>query len=55
MSGWIYIVIFIGLLIGLGLFVDWRRKHSTRGLEERSAKDLGTPGYDGGGGGCGST
>lgn len=54
MAGWIYFVIAIGLLLGIGMVVDWRRRHSTRGLEERSAGDHGGGGgAHSCGGGCG--
>jgi len=32
MSGWVYIAIFIGVLLGIGLWTDWRRRHSTGGI-----------------------
>jgi nitrogen fixation protein FixH len=31
-SGWVYIAIFIGLLLAVGLVTDWRRRHSTGGV-----------------------
>ncbi len=57
MAGWVYFVIAIGLLLGIGLYVDWRRKYSTGNLEGRSSRDHDAHGGGGGvhscGGGCG--
>jgi len=40
MSGWIWVVIVLGLLLGIGLLVDWRRRYSSGGhLDGRSATD----------------
>jgi len=59
MSGWVYVVLVLVVLLGFGMVVDRRRRHSTGGLEGRSAGDYGAPGSldtragSSGGGGCG--
>lgn len=57
MSGWVWFVIVIGLLLGIGMWVDWRRRHSAGGhLGGRSGGDHGGAGHDvaGCGGGDGT-
>lgn len=58
MSGWVYIGIFVGLLLVVGLWTDWRRRHSTGGVHgnrpydaRRSAQAGEAEATRGGGGG----
>lgn len=39
MSGWVYIAIFVGLLLAVGAYTDWRRRYSTGGIAGRRPYD----------------
>jgi hypothetical protein len=58
MSGWIWVVLVLGLLLSIGLVTDWRRRHSGGGSVDNpgTGSHPGGTGHTGGhgcGGGCG--